>query len=299
MPGNSSSPPIYPFLKWAGGKSQLLDNIVGCMPEDFGTYFEPFLGGGALFFRLVSMGRVRRAILSDLNRDLINCYVVVRDELDALISRLEYYQKYVGAKDFFYEVARPSFNKIRLKNGLEKNVEKAALLIYLNKTCFNGLYRVNSKGEFNVPWGRYDSPSLFDEANLRAVSRALDQRWVEIMCCDYREAVKLARAGDLVYFDPPYQPLSRTSSFTQYTPDSFSEEDQRALAEAFRDLDGRGCKVVMSNSSSPLVEGLYRDYISRGQFRVAMAARAISCLGDGRGRIPEYIIFNYPMPRNQ
>lgn len=291
MPGNSS--PISPFLKWAGGKSQLLDSIVECLPEGFGTYFEPFLGGGALFFRLVSMGRIRRALLSDLNKDLINCFVVVRDELDALISRLEYYQNYVGAKDFFYEVARPLFNKIRLKTGLERDVEKAALLIYLNKTCFNGLYRVNSKGEFNVPWGRYESPALFDEENLRAVSRALDQRRVEIRCCDYREAVKSASAGDLVYFDPPYQPLNRTSSFTQYTPDSFSEEDQRALAETFRELDGRGCSVVMSNSCSPLVEELYRDYISKGHFRVAMAARAISCLGDGRGRIPEYIIFNY------
>ncbi|MEN3007284.1 MAG: DNA adenine methylase [Candidatus Methanosuratincola petrocarbonis] len=294
-----SSSPISPFLKWAGGKSQLLDSIVGCLPESFGTYFEPFLGGGALFFRLASMGRVRRAVLSDLNKDLINCYVVVRDELDALISRLEYYQKYVGAKDFFYEVARPSFNKIRLKTGLEGDVEKAALLIYLNKTCFNGLYRVNSKGEFNVPWGRYESPALYDEEHLKAVSRALDRRLVEIMCCDYREAVKSARSGDLVYFDPPYQPLSRTSSFTQYTPDSFSQDDQRALAETFRELDRRGCMVVMSNSYCPLVEGLYRDYISKGQFRVAMAARAISCLGDGRGRIPEYIIFNYPPPCQQ
>lgn len=294
MPRNSS--PISPFLKWAGGKSQLLDSIVDCLPESFGTYFEPFLGGGALFFRLVSMGKIRRAVLSDANKDLINCYLVVRDGLDALISRLEYYQKYVGAKDFFYEVARPLFNRIRLKTGLERDVEKAALLIYLNKTCFNGLYRVNSRGEFNVPWGRYESPALYDEANLRSVSRALDQRRVEIRCCDYRGAVRNASAGDLVYFDPPYQPLNRTSSFTQYTPDSFSEDEQRALAETFRDLDGRGCKVMLSNSCSPTVEALYRDYISRGQFRVAMAARAISCLGDGRGRIPEYIICNYSLP---
>lgn len=294
MPRTSS--PVSPFLKWAGGKSQLLEIIVECLPESFGTYFEPFLGGGALFFRLASTGRVKRAVLSDMNRDLINCYVVVRDELDALMSRLEYYQRYAGAKDFFYEVARPMFNKIRLKTGLEGDVEKAALLIYLNKTCFNGLYRVNSRGEFNVPWGRYESPPLFDERNLRAVSRTLNQAAVEIRCCDYREAVKGAGAGDLIYFDPPYQPLSRTSSFTQYTPGSFSEEDQRALAGTFRDLDGRGCRVVLSNSCSPAVEELYSVYISRGTFRVAMASRAISCLGDGRGRIPEYVICNYPPP---
>ncbi len=291
MPSITSS--ISPFLKWAGGKTQLLDGIMECLPGSFGTYFEPFLGGGALFFRLVSMGMVKRAFLSDLNKDLINCYIVIRDELDALVSRLDDYQKHVNEKDFFYEVARPLFNRIRLKTGLEKDVEKAALLIYLNKTCFNGLYRVNSSGEFNVPWGRYRSPKLYCEENLRAVSRALSHKGIEIGCCDYREAVKRAVRDDFVYFDPPYQPMSRSSSFTQYTSDPFSKEDQQRLAESFKDLDRRGCKVMLSNSYSQLVAELYRDYISRGLLTVAMAARAISCQGDGRGRIPEYIIYNY------
>lgn len=287
---------ISPFLKWAGGKSQLLDALVGCLPDRFGCYFEPFLGGGALFFRLFSMGLVRRAFLSDSNKDLINCYLVVRDELSALLSRLEYYQKFAGAKDFFYEVARPSFNRRKLNTGHEGDVEKAALLIYLNKTCFNGLYRVNSKGEFNVPWGRYDSPLLYDERNLKAVSGSLNSKIVDIECCDYREAVKRAESGDFVYFDPPYQPMTRSSSFTQYTPDAFSEDDQKELAQTFRELDRRGCKVMLSNSHTPLVEALYGDYISKGQFRVVMAARAISCVGSGRGCIPEYVICNYPLP---
>ncbi len=294
---DASQIPISPFLKWAGGKSQLLDALLGCLPDSFGCYFEPFLGGGALFFRLFSMGRIRRAFLSDSNKDLINCYLVVRDELGALLSRLEHYQKHAGAKDFFYEVARPGFNRRKLKTGHEKDVEKAALLIYLNKTCYNGLYRVNSRGDFNVPWGRYGSPKLYDERNMRSVSAALNSKGVEIRCCGYREAVGHAGAGDFVYFDPPYQPIARSSSFTQYTPDSFSEGDQRALAEAFRELSQRGCKVMLSNSSTPLVEELYRDCISQGSFRIAMAARAISCVGSGRGRIPEYIICSYPLKR--
>ncbi|MDI9644760.1 MAG: DNA adenine methylase [Candidatus Verstraetearchaeota archaeon] len=286
-----------PFIKWAGGKSQLLDYLINCLPPKFHTYYEPFLGGGALFFKLSSMGKVRWAVISDLNKDLINCYLVIRDEFDALLSRLEYYQKHVREKDFFYEVARPMFNKIKLKTGLERNVEKAALLIYLNKTCFNGLYRVNSRGEFNVPWGRYEKPSLYDLENLNAVKKALgNQENVVIKCCDYREAVKDAQEGDFVYFDPPYQPLKKTSSFTQYTSDSFSEEDQRALADTFRELDRRGCSVMLSNSYSPLIEALYTDYLTKGQLTVAMASRAISCIGNGRGKIPEYIIYNYEVP---
>jgi DNA adenine methylase len=289
---------VSPFIKWAGGKSQILKYLIMSLPPKFECYYEPFLGGGALFFKLRSVGRIRRAVISDLNKDLINCYLVIRDEIDALLSRLDYYQKHVNEKDFFYEVARPLFNKIRLNTGLEKDVEKAALFIYLNRTCFNGLYRVNSKGEFNVPWGRYESPSLYDYRNLIAVSKALkDSDRVEIKCCDYKDAVKDAQAGDFIYFDPPYQPLNRTSSFTQYTADSFSEEDQKTLAETFRKLDKKGCMVMLSNSYSPLIEYLYRDYISRGQLTVAMAPRAISCLGNGRGKIPEYIIYNYQLPK--
>jgi len=293
-PRNSTTP----FIKWAGGKTQILDKLTECLPPKFNVYYEPFLGGGALFFRLYSRGKIRRAIISDLNRDLINCYIVIRDELDALMSRLDDYQKHVDQKDFFYEVARPAFNKIRLNTGLEKNVEKAALLIFLNKTCFNGLYRVNSKGEFNVPWGRYKAPKLYDTENLKAIKKALnDGGKIAIKCADYREVVKSAEKEDLIYFDPPYQPLNQTSSFTQYTSDAFSDEDQHNLANTFKELDSRGCFVMLSNSYSPLIEKLYKDYITKGYLTVAMAARAISCIGNGRGRIPEYIIYNYLIPK--
>ncbi len=288
---------ISPFIKWAGGKSQLLDRLIECLPPKFGTYYEPFLGGGALFFRLCSIGKIKRAVISDLNRDLINCYITIRDNLSALMVSLDEYQKYVDEKDFFYNVARPTFNKIHLATGFEGNVEKAALLIFLNKTCFNGLYRVNSNGDFNVPWGKYKSPTLYDGKNLRAINKLLNSGGVEIMCGDYREAVKSAGSGDFVYFDPPYRPLSKTSNFTSYTKDAFSDEDQRALARTFAELDARGCNVMLSNSYSPLIEELYSDYIRKGMLTIVMAARAISCVGNGRGKIPEYIVYNYQIPK--
>jgi DNA adenine methylase len=289
---------ISPFIKWAGGKTQLLDELVACLPSKFNTYFEPFLGGGALFFKLSSVGKISKAVISDLNKDLINCYIVIRDDLDFLISYLNEYQKHVDEMDFFYEVARPAFNKIKLRTGLEKNAEKAALLIYLNKTCFNGLYRVNSKGDFNVPWGRYKSPSLYNIDNLRSVNKAIkDQDRIQIKCCDYREAVKEAQKDDFIYFDPPYQPLNQTSSFTQYTSDAFTPADQRRLAETFTALDKKGSKVMLSNSYSPLIEELYKEYIAKGFLTIAMASRAISCKGSGRGKIPEYIVYNYKIPK--
>ena len=183
----SSKSSISPFIKWAGGKTQLLGELVACVPSKFNTYYEPFLGAGALFFKLSSMDKISKAVISDLNKDLINCYLVIRDDLSNFISLLDDYQKHVDEKDFFYDFARPSFNKIKLRTGLEKNVEKAALLIYLNKTCFNGLYRVNSKGGFNVPWGRYKTPKLYSVENLKSVNRALkDEDRIQIKCCDYR-----------------------------------------------------------------------------------------------------------------
>lgn len=284
--------PPSPFLKWAGGKSALLDELLRCLPASFRTYYEPFLGGGALFFKLASMGSLSRAVISDSNRDLINCYVAVRDRLEELIGELRILQGHAGEKDF-YCFARRRFNEIKLKTGVEGNVEKASLLIYLNKTCYNGLYRVNSRSEFNVPWGRYNSPRIFDEQNLRDVSKTLSSIPLRIMCCDYAEAVADAGPGDLVYLDPPYQPLSRTSSFTSYTSESFGERDQRRLASLFEDLGRRSCAVLLSNSYSPLIEELYAAYIKRGKFRSVLAPRQLSCKGDQRTPVSEYIIMNY------
>jgi len=284
-----------PFIKWAGGKSQLLNVLIKCAPQTFGTYYEPFLGGGALFFKLYSMGRIRRAILSDANKDLMNCYVAIRDNTEALLTELELLQEHASEKEFYYEVARPKFNKIRLRTGLDGDVAKAALLLYLNKTCYNGLYRVNSDGEFNVPWGRYENPRIYDEGNIRKVSKALSDSRITLRCCGYDLAVAAAKENDFVYLDPPYQPVSATSWFTQYTPSSFTEEDQRKLAETFKTLDKRGCKLLLSNSYNPLIDDLYKEYIDRGNILKTLAARQISCKGDGRGRIYEYVIYNYPL----
>lgn len=282
-----------PFVKWAGGKSQLLKLLMGHVPHSFKVYHEPFLGGGALFFRLHSMGRIRKARLADASKDLVNSYIALRDETEALLTELEILQSHAGHKDFFYEVGRPKFNKIRLRTGLEGNVERAALFIYLNKTCYNGLYRVNSSGEFNVPWGSYRSPKIYDEANLREVAEVLRKPGIEIDCCDYADCVSEADAGDFVYLDPPYQPLSKTAWFAHYTPDSFRREDQERLASVFRQLDSRGCLLLMSNSFNPLVEELYAKHLRPGMWCKAQATRKISCNGEGRGRIAEYIIWNY------
>jgi len=284
-----------PFVKWAGGKSQLLNLLVGHAPARFKVYHEPFLGGGALFFRLYSMGRIRNARLADASKDLINSYMALRDETEALLSELELLQSHAGDKDFFYEVGRPKFNRIRLKTGLEGNVERAALFIYLNKTCYNGLYRVNSGGEFNVPWGRYRSPKIYDEANLREVAIVLRKPGIEIDCCDYADCVSDAKVGDFIYLDPPYQPLSKTAWFAHYTPDSFRRSDQERLASAFNELDSRGCLILMSNSFNPLVEELYGRFLQSGRWRKAQATRKISCNGEGRGHIAEYIIWNYDL----
>jgi DNA adenine methylase len=287
----------FPFIKWAGGKSQLLNVLVKCIPQTFGTYFEPFLGGGALFFKLYSMRKIRRAVLSDANMDLMNCYIAIRDDVEALLTELELLQQHAGEKDFFYQVARPKFNKIQLKTGLEGEVAKAALMLYLNKTCYNGLYRVNSEGEFNVPWGRYENPHIYDEENIRKTCKILRNGRITLKCCDYKRIIVYAREKDFVYLDPPYQPISATSWFTQYTSDSFTAEDQRKLAGTFRDLDATGCYVLMSNSYNILIDELYKEYIDRGNAIKTLAARQISCKGSRRRHIYEYIIFNYS--RNQ
>lgn len=285
--------PPAPFLKWAGGKSQLLDELVRLVPPRFGTYYEPFLGAGALFFRLFSEGRIGRAVLSDLNKDLISCYVTIRDALDEVLLRLESLQLRACDRDFFYAQARPRFNSIRLETGLEVHPEKAALMIYLNKTCYNGLYRVNSSGEFNVPWGRYRSPRVYDEENLRAVSRALNSPGIEVKCCDYRQALDQASRGDFVYLDPPYHPISRTSSFTQYIQKPFGEKDQRELAGEFASLTSRGCLVLMSNSGAPFVRSLYEGLAAGVRLKEVSASRSISCKGDRRNGVTELIISNF------
>jgi DNA adenine methylase len=207
--------PARPFLKWAGGKTQLLEALLEQVPEEFGTYYEPFVGGGALFFALREAGRIRSARLSDVNPELINVWTVVRDAPYDLIGLLEGLSKRTDEKDFY---------KIRAQSPEEMlPVERAARLLYLNKTCFNGLYRENSKGIFNVPYGRYARPTVLDRENLLAVSKALTRMKIEAM--PFNKAVAHAKAGDFVYFDPPYYPVSKSASFTAYARAGFGDQE--------------------------------------------------------------------------
>jgi DNA adenine methylase len=278
-----------PFLKWAGGKSQLLNQFASFLPTAFRTYFEPFLGGGAVFFHLVSEGRIRKAIISDSNTDLIDCYLAVRDDFDELLRRLKELQKHATDRQFYYHVARERFNQIKLNGSVEDKVEKAALLMYLNKTCFNGLYRVNRQGLFNVPWGRFERPRIYNSENLAEVRDTLNQEGIRILCRDYEAIRQEVKEGDFVYFDPPYHPLSETAHFTSYTSERFTWDDQEKLAGLFHKLAAKKCFIMLSNS--PAVRRLYEGY--GYQLDVVKAGRAINSVATRRGPIDELLVMNY------
>lgn len=288
---------LAPFVKWAGGKTQLLKQYADLYPLSFGTYHEPFLGGGAVFFDLYSKGKIKRAILSDRNEDLMNLWAALKCDLGRLVSELERLQKDVNDKSGYYR-HRKEFNSTPLSHSFltEPDFRKAALLVYLNKTCYNGLYRVNAQGKFNVPFGQYRGPRLFDRSNLTSVRRALnDEGKVELRCEDFESCVKDAKRGDFIYFDPPYHPLSATSSFTGYTAGGFGIQEQKRLSRVFRRLDARGCHVMLSNSHSEEdLRPLYRRYFRNKV--VVRASRSISCVGSKRGAIQELVIVNYRPP---
>jgi len=270
-------PVASPIVKWAGGKTQLLKHYTRLFPTEFNRYFEPFLGGGAVFFHLVAINPSLRAFLSDSNVELINCYNMVKNELPSVIRHLK---KHKNEKDHFY--------KVRALDVADLTpAERAARLIFLNKTCFNGLYRVNRKGQFNVPFGKYENPKICDEINLRAAERALCN--TKITTANFEAVVSQAKKGDFVYLDPPYQPLSTTSSFTGYTRNSFGEEDQVRLANAFRKLTDKGCYAMLSNSDTPFIRELYDDF----NIETVYANRAINSRADKRGRVAEVAILNY------
>lgn len=262
-----------PFLKWAGGKSQLLEQFRPLFPKFSGTFHEPFLGGGAVFFEL----QPYKAVLTDLNEDLINTYVVVRDQTDELLQLLQEH-KDKNDKTYYYEIRA-------LRSEQLTEVQRAARLIYLNKTCFNGLYRVNKKGEFNVPFGNYKNPKILDEYNLRVVSKAL--QGVQVSVAGFETVLNRARPGDFIYFDPPYHPINGTSKFTDYTSTAFGIEEQIKLAEVFGQLARKGIKAMLSNSDTPFIRELYSDF---PQVTV-QARRAINSKSNGRGPINEVVIF--------
>ena len=261
---------MQPFLKWAGGKRQLLPVLKRYFPKKFNRYFEPFVGGGAVFFSL----NHPRSYLSDTNEELICCYRVIRSDVNALIDKLKehYYEK-----EYYYSV------RAQLPDSLSE-VERAARMIYLNRCGFNGLYRVNQKGQFNVPFGRYKNPKICDERNLNECSQLLQD--TVLRTDSFEKVIDYAKQGDFIYFDPPYIPLSESSSFTQYTSSGFSIEDQRHLAEVFATLVNKGVSVLLSNSDTPEVEELYRGYTHQ---RV-LAHRRINSQVGGRGRIYERLI---------
>ncbi|MGO8683519.1 MAG: DNA adenine methylase [Thermoleophilia bacterium] len=264
---------VRPIVKWAGGKSQLLGELSSHLPDTFGRYFEPFGGSAALLFHL----QPRRATLADANDELMNCYRVVKNDVENLIADLSTHE---NRADYFYATRA-------VDPAVLDEIERASRFIYLNRTCFNGLYRVNRRGQFNTPFGAYRNPRICDADNLRAASMLL--RDVELLDCDYRDALALAEAGDFVYLDPPYVPVSQFSDFKRYTKEQFREEDHSALALVFRDLDERGCRVMLSNSSVPLVRDLYGGF----NIEIVQARRLINRNVSGRGCVDELIIRNY------
>jgi DNA adenine methylase len=249
-------PQTFPFVKWAGGKTQLLDRIDKLVPNVFDRYFEPFLGGGALFYHL-AMNRQFIAYLSDINQELINVYEVIKSNVEGLIDVLRVFkEEYYKAPEIFYRELRDEFDTEN-----RSRIEKAARLITLNKTCYNGLYRVNSHGKFNVPMGRYKNPIIYDSKNLRNASLILGLLESHLYWDDYQKILAdKAQEGDFVYLDPPYNPMTSTANFTGYTGTGFTKKDQECLAKIFKELDTRGCKILLSNSDTEYVKELYAEY---------------------------------------
>jgi DNA adenine methylase len=272
-----------PFVKWVGGKRQLLAqfrlrNLYP--PEKFnpktGRYFEPFVGGGAVFFDLLP----EKAYLSDLNNELVVTYNVIKNDVENLIKSLK---KHSLDKEYFL--------KIRAQNPENlSDINIASRFIYLNRTCFNGMYRVNSKGGFNVPFGKYTNPLICDETNLRKVAKALKN--VEIKRQDYKEVLKKAKKGDFVYFDPPYYPISKTASFTSYTSETFLDKEQIELRDTFSELHKQGCFVMLSNSDTPFINKIYTE-IKGARISKVSAGRAINSDASKRGKITEVLVTNY------
>ncbi len=264
-----------PIIKWVGGKTRLLPALLARLPTRFERYYEPFAGGAALFFRL----RPAAAVLNDFNGDLVAAYRTVAHDADAVIRRLEVHRRHHDEAHYYDVRARWNDRSVSWSA-----VDRAAAFIYLNKTCFNGLWRVNRAGAFNVPIGRYVDPPICVPDALRAAARVLGR--VELRTGDYRAAVADAGAGDLVYFDPPYDPVTTTANFTSYTRAAFGADEQRELAEQARALVARGCKVVLSNSDTPFIRSIYRGFrIDRVQ-----CARAINCNAAKRGGVDEVIV---------
>lgn len=271
---------VSPFVKWVGGKRQLIDVIEPLLPKKITTYCEPFVGGGAVLFFL----QPKKAIINDKNADLMIVYEVIKDQVEDLISDL---RKHENTQEYFYALRDIDRDK-KVYNGLTK-LEKASRLIYLNKTCYNGLFRVNQAGEFNAPFGNYKNPNIVNEPTLRAVSKFLQNNDIKIMSTDFEEVLSKLNKGTFVYLDPPYDPMSDTSSFTGYNKGGFDKDEQIRLKESCDRLTKKGIKFMLSNSATDFIKDLYKEY----EIKIVKAKRLINADSSKRGEIEEVIIRNY------
>lgn len=270
---------VSPVVKWVGGKRQLLSEIERLIPE-YAQYYEPFVGGGALLFHL----QPKKATINDVNPELMNLYQVIKENVQELIDNLS---KHENTPDYFYDIRE--WDRDKEKYNSLSNIEKASRIIYLNKTCYNGLFRVNRAGEFNSPFGNYKNPNIVNDSVLRAVSIYFNKANITFKCGDFEEAVKGIRKGSFVYFDPPYDPVSNSANFTGYDKGGFNREEQRRLKDLCDRLDRKNVKFLLSNSATDFILELYKDY----KIEVVKAKRAINSQGDKRGEVDEVLVKNY------
>lgn len=274
------NPLVSPVVKWVGGKRQLLQDILKHIPDKYSTYYEPFVGGGAVLFHL----QPRKMVINDINEELMNVYNVICNNVEELIEDLK---KHKNEADYFYKIRE--LDRDREKYAQLNNIERASRIIYLNKTCYNGLFRVNRQGEFNTPFGRYKNPNIANEATLKAVNNYFNKAKITLKCGDFEEAVKGIRKGGFVYFDPPYDPVSESANFTGYDKGGFDKDEQIRLKKLCDKLNNRGVKFLLSNSSTEFILGLYKDY----NITIVKAKRSINSKGDGRGDVNEVLVKNY------
>ena len=271
---------VAPVLKWVGGKRQLIDIFMELIPPKINSYCEPFLGGGALFFKL----QPKKAYINDVNEELMLVYSVIRDNVENLIAELE---KFKNDSETFYKVR--DLDRDKEKYLSLSDVERAARIIFLNKTCYNGLYRVNNSGEFNTPFGNYKNPNIVNAPVLRAVSKYLNSAQIQLTAIDYAEVLSEIPKNTFVYLDPPYDPISTTSNFTGYSKGGFTRDDQIRLKEWCDDLDGKKIQFMLSNSKTEFILNLYSKY----NITTVQAKRSINSVGNGRGNVEEVIVRNY------
>ena len=271
---------VAPVVKWVGGKRQLLPEIRECIPKTISTYYEPFVGGGAVLFDI----QPKRAVINDVNSELINLYEVIRDDVDLLIEDLK---KHKNDEEYYYKIR--GVDRDTKKYSSMTKIEKASRMHYLNKTCYNGLFRVNRAGQFNSPFGNYKNPNIVNEVVLRAVSDYFNNADIEFKCGDFEKGIKGIRRGAFVYFDPPYDPVSDSANFTGYSKGGFDRNEQMRLKILCDELNRRGVRFLLSNSATEFILDLYKDY----EIKIIKARRSINSNGNKRGEVDEVLVRNY------